>query len=204
MKPLDQGLLFCNLHNRSKMELTDKQISDLTILQNQFFQPDFVNRFMHELNISQSDAESITQSAALADAYLSIKGREYKKLGYKTRLEFCTALLEFSSINFLSGFSRVANVERLYKKLRIYRERRGVNAFEAAKWLLYYNQNNSNGRKITNRELVFIDKFLRNYPLAGYKKVYTALKAEFGTVSVSKSAISYQIKKVISTFEMKE
>ncbi len=204
MRPRIWGFCYYKLSTQLQMTLSDKQIEDFVLLQRNFFQKDYVNRLVSELSISEATAESLAQSAALADAYLSIKGREYKKLGYQNKFELCEAMLEYSSMYFLAGFYRVSGAESLYKKLRIYRSRRGVNAFEAAKWLLVYNQNNTSALKLTDQERAFIDRFLHNSPLAGYKKVYTALKAEFGSVSISRMGVKYQIRKVLETFEWKD
>jgi len=182
------------------MVLTETIVNELVKLKDQHLQQGFVATLMKELSISYDAAVSIVHSAALADAYLNIEGKSYKLMGLKNKKELRLAILEYSWVCFLVGFSQVTNEESLKYKFRIYRERRGVDAYKAVKWFSYIRLNNRNSQKINDKELKFIECFLKKNPLAGYKKTYTALKAEFGVVSIGRGAIQYQLKKVLKTF----
>ena len=187
------------------MELIREQEKELMQLAGKHDPHIYYPAVRRELKLPPLEAQALLDAAALLEAYLSIGKKEYREYGFKDRKELVRGFMALAKQRNLPGFGEMASERSFYRKAREYANRKALDHFNAIKAVAYCRLGNRNRKgkalKLTEKEREFIRAFKRENPMAGYKRVYSALRGEFGTVSVNPHSLRGHIRNALDNLK---
>lgn len=153
------------------------------------------DRLMNDFKISQSHADGVIKSAAVADLYIEIKGsRECRLIGFDNKATLLEVILSSSPKNGWIGFDKIANIRSLIRKMRWYKKERQKGIYEGLSYLVYKKSSNrvsKNARKITDKQLELLIDIKNSNPEISAFEVYERIKNKFSDLNVQSGAIAH-------------
>lgn len=166
----------------------------------------FKNKLTLDFGINDLYAESVIKSAAIADLYLEVKGKqECRMLGIDNKAQFLEIILYLSKKYKWVSFEKIKNKDSLVRKLRGYKQKQGV--YEGLSFLISKKESNvvsKNAKKITDAQLAILTKLIAENESLSDSEVYEIMKLKFNDIIIKKSAIRYHIRKIeLDSFKKK-
>lgn len=188
----------------------DKNLQEENILKilDRYINFQFKDRLMNDFEISQSHADGVIKSAAVADLYIEIKGsRECKLIGFDNKAKLLACILFLSDKNGWNGFSRIANIDSIVRKLRCYKKERQKGIYEGLSYLVLKKSSNrvsKNAKKITDQQLELLINIKKSNPEVSTFEVYDKLKSTFKDLKIQRGAIAHYSRSIeVDNFEKK-
>jgi len=179
------------------MKLTKKQNDKIVKLHSSFLRFEFIDKLINDFNLSNVNSYNIITSAAAIEMYTHVKGiKECQYLGLKDKKELLSAVMVLSKEMQWTALSKTSSVGRIRKKISSFKKVMESGYYEALKKLVTGKINNTNARKITDEQLLFLQTYKLQNLQSGYKKVYTELKLKFPEIEITKLAVLYHLRKI--------